>query len=109
MSDNGSPLRQRQPRVLDKEYLRWLRTQPCACCRRAPPSDAAHLRASSLEHGKEMTGFGAKPDDKWSLPLNHRCHMAQHDHGNEIEWWKSRGVDDPFALAIKFYKRYKKE
>jgi hypothetical protein len=35
--------------------------------------------------------------------------MNQHDHGDEIGWWRSRGVSDPFALAITYYERFKKE
>jgi hypothetical protein len=34
--------------------------------------------------------------------------MAQHGQ-NELEWWAARGVSDPFALAISYYERFKKE
>jgi hypothetical protein len=50
--------------------------------------------------------MATRPDDKWALPLNHKCHMTQHDRGNEVEWWESRGVKDPFALAMTYYQRY---
>jgi hypothetical protein len=100
-------LRQRRPRQSDPKYLKWLRTQPCACgCHRAPPCDAAHLRSRSLEYDKE-SGYG-KPDDRWALPLNHWCHMAQHRH-NELQWWADRGVEDPFALCITYYQRFKEQ
>ena len=101
-------LRQRTPRVSDPKYLAWLRKQRCACCGQTGPSDAAHLRASSGQYGKS-SGIGQKPDDRWALPLKHFHHMAQHDHGNELDWWKSRGVSDPFALCIEYYERYKRE
>ena len=49
--------------------------------------------------------MGEKPSDRWAVPLNHTHHMAQHAHGDEIGWWSAQGVD-PFALAIKLYKKY---
>lgn len=57
-------------------------------------------------HGKS-SGMGQRPDDKWALPLKHMHHMAQHYSGNELEWWAAHGVDDPFALCIDYYRRYK--
>ena len=100
-------LGQRQPRKRDLKYLAWLRRQPCACCRQAPPCDAAHLRASSAQYLK-TNAIGQKPDDMWALPLKHAHHMAQHDYGNELDWWAKRGVADPFALALKHYRQFKR-
>jgi hypothetical protein len=101
-------LRQKQPPLRDPGYLKWLRAQRCACgCLQGPPCDAAHLRASSFEHGK-AGGFGIKPDDRWALPLKHQHHMAQHHHGNELLWWAAHGVSDPFALCIDYYQRYQR-
>jgi hypothetical protein len=100
-------LRQRQPPQRDPGYLKWLRAQRCACgCFIGPPCDAAHLRASSLKYQKEITGMGARPDDRWALPLKHAHHMEQHAHGNELNWWKAHGVNDPFALCLEYYRRY---
>lgn len=96
----------KSPRMLDAGYLRWLRRQPCCCgCRRPSPSDAAHIRAASLKHGKPYTGKAEKPSDHWALPVNHAHHMAQHAHGDELGWWSARGID-PFELAIRYYRRY---
>ena len=54
-----------------------------------------------------MTGIAAKPDDRWATPLFHDCHMAQHySRLGEIGWWKSKGFNDPFALAEDYYRRY---
>jgi hypothetical protein len=100
-------LRQRQPRLKDLGYLKWLRAQRCACgCLQAPPCDAAHLRATSFKYGK--TGGWGRPDDRWALPLKHNHHMAQHAHGDELAWWAAHGVTDPFALAISYYERYQR-
>lgn len=104
-------LRQKRPRQLDPGYLKWLRTQRCACgCLQGPPCDAAHLRASSRAHDKPMSGMGMKPDDKWALPLCHIHHMAQHfSRLGEIGWWREKGVTDPFALCLSYYERYQLE
>lgn len=100
-------LRQRRPRISDKAYLKWLRTQRCACgCFQGPPCDAAHVRASSWKYEKPITGVGQKPDDRWALPLRHSCHMRQHDYGNEQQWWAMHGVVDVFGLCIRYYERY---
>jgi hypothetical protein len=102
-------MRQRKPRIRDQGYLAWLRTQRCACgCLRGPPCDAAHLRASSHKHDKPITGIGQKPDDKWALPLRRTCHMSQHAYGDEVGWWAHHGAHDPFALALRFYARYRR-
>jgi len=100
-------LRQRSPRLSDPGYLAWLRKQRCACCQQLPPCDAAHLRASSFAYNKSG-GMGYRPDDRWALPLKHLHHMAQHYHGDELGWWESHGVADPFALCIEYYRRYKR-
>ena len=101
------PVEQRRPRLVDPGYLEWLRAQPCACgCRQAPPCDAAHVRASSLNYDKPLTGAGRKPDDKWALPLKRAHHVAQHAFGDEILWWNAHGVNDVFALCQRYYRRY---
>jgi hypothetical protein len=53
--------------------------------------------------------MGQKPDDRWALPLSSLCHLAQHHNGNELAWWETRGVSDPFKLAIECYERYREE
>lgn len=101
-------LRQRQPRLLNPAYLAWLRLQSCACgCLSLPPSDAAHIRAPSLIHGKEFTGR-QKPSDHWAVPLRHDHHMAQHAFGSEVEWWAAHGKD-PFRTAISYNRSYLNE
>jgi hypothetical protein len=99
-------LRQKQPRIVCPGYLAWLRKQPCACgCGSPAPSDAAHLRAGSVLHGKRPTGMSEKPSDCWALPLKHAHHMAQHDFGDELVWWSRHGID-PFKLAMKYFEEY---
>lgn len=96
-------VKQREPRQRDPGYLAWLRVRPCVTCG-SPRCDAAHIRSGSLEHNKPPTGMGEKPSDRWSVNLCRSCHNLQHGQ-NELEWWKSRGID-PFELAISLYKKY---
>jgi hypothetical protein len=55
-----------------------------------------------LEHGKDQTGAGRKPDDKWCVPLCRHHHDEQHARGDELAWWRSYGLD-PFVIAIELY------
>ena len=91
-------LRQRMPRIKDNKHLDYIRSLPCCICG-GIDTEAAHIRTASLEHGKSHTGMAEKPSDKWSVPLCNRHHREQHDFGNELKWWASKGID-PFLLAI---------
>ena len=88
--------RERDPAHLDK-----VRRLPCLVCRAPGPSQAAHVRYGDSAHGKPPTGLGAKPSDKWTVPLCARCHQdgpdAQHKSG-ERAWWARRWID-PVAVA----------
>ena len=95
-------LAQRQPRIEDPAYLAFVRTLPCLICRRPGPNDPAHLRSAARQYGKRLTGMGEKPDDKWVLPLCRHHHNEQHRR-NELQWWASYGIADPFALADTLY------
>ena len=101
-------LRQRQPRVRDREYLGWLAKGICVACyitkgvfeRRVI---CAHLRMPSAEHGKRETGGAEKPSDRWCTPLcddHHRDNspIGQHRIG-ERKFWENLKVD-PFALCL---------
>ena len=95
--------------MVDRAYLSWLRGQRCACgCLQGPPCEAAHLSASSAQYNK-FNALGRRADDKWALPLRHSCHIQQHAFGNELSWWLSKGVRDPFALCLDHYRRFKLE
>lgn len=103
----GSRLKpQRTPRQRKESHLAFLRRLPCACCVAggARPSavssaiHAAHVRMPSLAHGKEYTGKGEKPDDRWAVPLCEGHHVEQHSM-SESEFWRLYGID-PFLLAL---------
>ena len=92
---------QRQPRLLDPEFLAFLRKKPCSCgCGRAAPSEAAHIRIG-------LFAGQMKPHDRNALPLNAWCHRLAPDsqHADEKSFWKRRGVD-PFELAARYYREY---
>ena len=90
-------LRQRTPRVRDNKHLNYIRSLPCCICGDNTTTEAAHLRTSRIEIGKDDHGWG-RPDDKWALPLCGRHHREQHTM-NEMDFWRCHGIN-PFALAI---------
>ncbi len=93
--------RQRQPRERDEKHLAFIRQQECClpyCHREAEP---AHLRMDNLSIGKELTGKGEKPDDKYTVPLcpyHHRIGIDCQHNSNEREWWERTGLN-PWAIA----------
>jgi hypothetical protein len=90
--------KQKRPRVEDKQHLAFIRTLRCCICG-APGPDPAHIRSASAIHGKRETGGAEKASDKWTVPLCRLHHDEQHDAGNELLWWASKGID-PFGLAL---------
>ena len=52
----------------DERYKEWIRTLPCCACRRAAPSEAAHV---GHDGGKSL-----KCSDYYTVPLCHACHRT---------------------------------
>ena len=52
--------------------------------------------------GKPITGIGIRPDDRFVLPMCGKHHRAQHDAGNERQFWQVECGIDPviYALAL---------
>jgi hypothetical protein len=94
-------LRQKEPRIEDPGHLKAVRRLPCIVCGKHGLSDAAHIRSGSLVHKKRHTGFGEKPDDKWTLPLCRDHHREQHSM-NELAFWRLYRIN-PFAAAKRLY------
>lgn len=88
----------RSPRERDEAHLAAIRALPCLKCGTVPCGEAAHVRMPSGAHGKK-SGMGMKPDDSWSAPLCHRCHMEQHKIG-EQRFWHDLGIN-PILLCVK--------
>lgn len=95
-------LRQRRPRIEDPAWLALVRQMPCLVCG-YPRSDPAHLRTAARQYGKRECGMQEKPDDWWVLPLCRTDHRAQHNRGDELAWWVSKGIHDPHAVAVALY------
>lgn len=104
---NHGALRQREPRVRDREHLARVARLPCVACliRRGVkvwPVHVAHIRAGYPEAGWRPTGAAEKPSDVRSAPLCPSCHLTGPDaqHGmNEREWWEELGVYPPAFCA----------
>lgn len=83
-------------------YRDRIRALPCLNCGKSP-SEAAHIRFSDARAAKDNPGIGAKPEDRWCIPLCSGCHRGvegQHSRG-ERAWWDGKGIDPIFvALAL---------
>ena len=102
----GEPKKRKPVKVArdrDDKHLAAVRKCPCLSCDQDPAGEAAHVRMSAP--GKTITGIGIKPDDKYSLPLCHGCHVAnptaQHNVG-EIPFWGALGLD-PLVICERLY------
>lgn len=100
-------IRQREPRVGNREHKGWIAAAPCVACyvetgKVKVGVQVAHVRMASIEHGKRQCGKAEKPDDIWTVPLCPHHHVwaptAQHNVGEE-RFWGDLCID-PFALCI---------
>lgn len=93
--------KQKRPRERNENHLRFIAGLKCCICGR-PDVQAAHIRSESRLHGKSETGMQQKAHDKFTVPLCVAHHAEQHDAGNELTWWASKGID-PFGLALSLF------
>lgn len=100
-------LRQRQPRIKDAAFLKFVRQQPCVACGHHPPNHAAHIRMGSLAYDKRPTGAGEKPSDRWAVPLCARCHLGEQHRTGERMFWEAHRID-PFAVAKKLFAQFER-
>lgn len=90
----------RSPRQHDEKHLAYIRGLPCLVCGNNIETEAAHIRMADQRAAKNNPGIGAKPDDKWTVPLCGRCHREQHEM-NEGEFWDTQMIDPVFvAMAL---------
>jgi ERF superfamily len=85
------PVRER-----DRHHLRFVATQPCLVCGRAP-TDAHHIKFA------ELRAMGRKVSDKFTVPLCRLHHRELHRGGNERVWWQSQGLN-PLPIAASLWK-----
>lgn len=107
VAPSGS-LRQREPRVRDKEHLARVAKLFCLPCYmrgvKTWPVQVAHIRMSLPEAGWREFGKSEKPHDWRTFPACPRCHLdgpdAQH-RSNEAAWWRRLDVYPPaFCAAL---------
>jgi len=89
--------------VKDSSHRKFVSGLPCIVSGVEGRTQVAHLRFASAEYGKPITGGSTKPDDLWTLPLAHSAHMAQHNHGDERDWWRSWGLEDPLVVCHRLW------
>ncbi len=80
-------------------HRQFISSLPCLKCGRAP-TEAAHVRYSDARAAKVNPGIGAKPEDRWCVPLCPDCHRGmkgQHTRG-EREWYAEARID-PIPIA----------
>ena len=95
----GRRLRGEEPKHLDA-----IRQCPCLTCGTVP-AEAAHIRMNDGP-GKPNPGIGAKPPDRYTVPLCPDCHRdcgqeSQHGRGERL-WWQSKGVN-PLLIAAELH------
>jgi hypothetical protein len=84
-------------RLRDKEHRRFVATQPCLVCGRAP-SDPHHLRFA------QPRALGRKVSDEFTVPVCRLHHREIHRHGNEAAWWSRAGIE-PLAVALALWRQ----
>lgn len=107
--DKARKPKRERGRQEDPEHLDLVRDLPCLATGALPTAsrrnEAAHVRYSSATFGKSNPGGGAKPDDRWTVPLAPHVHQgtrdAQHANGEEW-WWEERGIN-PLRIADQLY------
>ena len=88
-----------------RDHLSLIHCLPCVICGSRQRVEAAHLRMSDVERGKEYTAKGKKPSDKWITPLCARHHRegpeAQHSM-SERAFWEMHDID-PITLCERLW------
>jgi hypothetical protein len=72
-------------RQRNKMHLKFVASQPCLVCQRAP-CDAHHVKFA------ERRALGRKVSDEFTVPLCREHHQELHRYGNEKAWWANVNV-----------------
>jgi len=89
------PVLQKDIRLRDKEHRKFVASQPCLVCGRAP-SDPHHLRFA------QPRALGRRVSDQFTVPLCRTHHRELHRRGDEAAWWEGIKID-PIPLALKLW------
>jgi hypothetical protein len=100
-SDTASARRRRVSaktiRLRDKEHCKFVRTEPCVVCGRAP-TEAHHIRFA------QPCALGRKVSDEYTVPVCRLHHRDLHTYGDEASWWAGVGID-PLPIALELWRR----
>ena len=100
-SDNASARRRRVVaktiRLRDKEHCKFVRTEPCVVCGRAP-AEPHHIRFA------QPRALGRKVSDEYTVPVCRLHHRDLHSYGDEASWWAGVGID-PLPIALELWRR----
>ncbi len=81
-------------RLRDKEHCKFVASQPCVVCGRAP-SEAHHIRFA------QPRALGRKVSDEYTVPVCRLHHRGLPNYGDEASWWAGVNIDPlPIALAL---------
>jgi hypothetical protein len=89
---------QKSIRKRNKAHLRFVASQPCLVCQRAP-CDAHHLKFA------QARSLGRKVSDEFTVPLCREHHQELHRHGNELAWWANLQIT-PLPVASELWKHH---
>jgi hypothetical protein len=84
-------------RLRDKEHCKFVRTEPCVVCGRAP-TEAHHIRFA------QPRALGRKVSDEYTVPVCRLHHRDLHSYGDEASWWAGVGID-PLPIALQLWRR----
>src|SRR5271165_99275 len=84
-------------RLRDKEHCKFVATQPCVVCGRAP-SEAHHIRFA------QPRALGRKVSDEYTVPVCRLHHRELHAYGDEASWWAAVNID-PLPIALELWRR----
>lgn len=89
------------PRQHDEKHLAFIRQMPCLICLNNVSTEAAHIRFSDARAAKVNSGVGAKPHDRWAVPLCGDHHKVQHSMGERRFW--DEAMIDPLFVSMALY------
>src|SRR5207342_3006912 len=101
ISDNASVRRRRVTaktiRLRDKEHCKFVKTEPCVVCGRAP-TEAHHIRFA------QPRALGRKVSDEYTVPVCRVHHRDLHSYGDEASWSAAVSVD-PLPVALHLWRK----
>jgi hypothetical protein len=84
-------------RLRDREHCKFVKTEPCVVCGRAP-TEAHHIRFA------QPRALGRKVSDEYTVPVCRLHHRDLHSYGDEASWWAGVGID-PLPIALELWRR----